>query len=414
MDFGMLPPEINSARMYTGPGSGPMLAAAAAWDGLAEQLHATATSYESVLSGLAAEWQGPSSTQMAAAAAPYRAWLGATAVQAEDAAMQAKAATAAYETAFAATVPPPMIAANRSQLIALVTTNFFGQNTPAIMATETAYTEMWAQDTAAMYGYAGASASASDITPFSQPPQTTNPAGTAGHAASLAHSSGTATSAPAQALPHVMSAGPQSLQSLAAPSASAAQAGSDPSLASALNQFAIGELSPLALIEFGINPQLLGVQNYLLPQGAVNITEATQQAFAPGGGGLLQLEFGSTAPAASASGSPLAGVSAGFGRAALAGGLSVPQGWVSTSPAIKTVAAAPLAQSGPATAGASAAPTAQPPANLLNNAAMSGLAGRAMADNDDTAARPGGTVNTAAIGKATTTSNIFVIPEPED
>jgi PPE-repeat protein len=38
MDFGMLPPEINSARMYTGPGVGPMLAAAAAWDGLAAQL----------------------------------------------------------------------------------------------------------------------------------------------------------------------------------------------------------------------------------------------------------------------------------------------------------------------------------------------------------------------------------------
>ncbi|AWK54801.1 MULTISPECIES: PPE domain-containing protein, partial [Mycobacterium tuberculosis complex] len=26
MDFGALPPEINSGRMYCGPGSGPMLA----------------------------------------------------------------------------------------------------------------------------------------------------------------------------------------------------------------------------------------------------------------------------------------------------------------------------------------------------------------------------------------------------
>ena len=25
MDFGIYPPEINSGRMYTGPGSGPML-----------------------------------------------------------------------------------------------------------------------------------------------------------------------------------------------------------------------------------------------------------------------------------------------------------------------------------------------------------------------------------------------------
>ena len=35
MDFGALPPEINSGRMYTGPGCGSTLAAAAAWDGLA-------------------------------------------------------------------------------------------------------------------------------------------------------------------------------------------------------------------------------------------------------------------------------------------------------------------------------------------------------------------------------------------
>ncbi|EUA27902.1 PPE family protein [Mycobacterium xenopi 4042] len=51
MDFGILPPEINSGRMYAGPGPGPMLAAAAAWDGLAANLYSTATSYHSVVSG---------------------------------------------------------------------------------------------------------------------------------------------------------------------------------------------------------------------------------------------------------------------------------------------------------------------------------------------------------------------------
>ncbi|EID16323.1 PPE family protein [Mycobacterium xenopi RIVM700367] len=73
MDFGALPPEINSGRMYAGPGSGPMLAAAAAWDGLATALHTTAASYQAVVSELTtASWRGPASVSMAAAAAASR------------------------------------------------------------------------------------------------------------------------------------------------------------------------------------------------------------------------------------------------------------------------------------------------------------------------------------------------------
>ncbi len=162
MDFGALPPEINSSRMYAGPGSGPLLTAAVAWDGLAPDLYSTAASYRAVISALTSDvWSGPSSTSMAAAAATYTAWLNGTAGQAEDAAMHARLAAAAYETAFVLTVPPPEIAANRSLLAALVATNFLGQNTPAITATEAQYAEMWAQDAAAMYGYAASSASAS-------------------------------------------------------------------------------------------------------------------------------------------------------------------------------------------------------------------------------------------------------------
>ena len=46
-----------------------------------------------------------------------------------------------------------------------------GQNTPAIAATEAQYAEMWAQDAAAMYGYAGSSAAASQLTSFIRPEQ---------------------------------------------------------------------------------------------------------------------------------------------------------------------------------------------------------------------------------------------------
>jgi PPE-repeat protein len=103
---------------------------------------------------------------MAAAAAPQIAWLSSTAGQADQAASQAVAAAGAYEAAFAATVPPPEIAANRALLMSLLATNFLGQNTPAIAATEAQYGEMWAQDATAMYGYSGSSAQAATLPPF--------------------------------------------------------------------------------------------------------------------------------------------------------------------------------------------------------------------------------------------------------
>ena len=96
MDFGFLPPEINSARMYSGPGSVPLLAAAGSWDSLAAELDITAESYESVLSGLTSlHWRGPASAAMAATAAPYMGWLHITAEQTKQTAMQARAAAAA-------------------------------------------------------------------------------------------------------------------------------------------------------------------------------------------------------------------------------------------------------------------------------------------------------------------------------
>ena len=222
MDYGGLPPEINSARMYAGPGSGPMLAAASAWDGLATELQSTASSYGAVISELTAEsWVGPSSTAMEAAATPYVAWLNAAAGGAEQTAAQARAAASAYQVALTAMVPLPEIAANRTQLAALTATNVFGQNTPAIATTEAQYGEMWAQDATAMYGYAGSSAAATSVTPFTAPPSTTNPAGAAGQAAAVTQASGTATGNGVQsALSQLSSTITSTLQNLASPAAS--------------------------------------------------------------------------------------------------------------------------------------------------------------------------------------------------
>src|SRR5271156_4648664 len=75
IDFGALPPEINSGRMYAGPGAGSMLAAAAGWDGLSAELQSAASFYRSAISVLTGgPWLGPSATAMAAAATPYMAW----------------------------------------------------------------------------------------------------------------------------------------------------------------------------------------------------------------------------------------------------------------------------------------------------------------------------------------------------
>ncbi len=186
----MFPPEINSARMYAGPGAEPMLTAAAAWDELGASLYSTASSYESEVTGLAAGWRGSSSESMTSAVAPYLAWMTATAAQAEFVAAKAKMVAGAYEEAFAQTVPPAVIAANRALLLELITTNFFGQNTPAIAVTETHYAEMWVQDAQAMYNYAATLAGASTPTPFSPPTPTTNPSGPAAQLAALAQAVG--------------------------------------------------------------------------------------------------------------------------------------------------------------------------------------------------------------------------------
>src|ERR1700730_2739843 len=173
MDFGALPPEINSGRMYSGPGSAPIRAASAAWNLLAAELESAATQYQSTIDVLDDEWLGPTSATMVAAVDPYITWMSTTSAQAEQTAAQASAAASAYEAAYAMTVPPLEVAANRTQLAMLVATNVIGQNTPAIAANEAMYGEMWAQDAAAMYGYAGASAAAATLSPLSPPAQNT-------------------------------------------------------------------------------------------------------------------------------------------------------------------------------------------------------------------------------------------------
>ncbi|MBV8182305.1 MAG: PPE family protein, partial [Mycobacterium sp.] len=331
MDFGALPPEINSSRMYSGPGCGSMLAAAAAWDRLADDLHSTAGSYQSVIWDLiGAAWLGPSSASMAAAVAPYIEWMTTTAALCEETATNARAAAAAYEAAFAMTVPPPMVAANRTLLMSLIATNFLGQNTPAIAATEADYGEMWAQDAGAMYEYPGASAAASPLPSFTSPPPTTNPAGVAGQVAAVAHASATSAGTGTQTImstgSQLLSAVPNALQGLALPLPAAAT--SLPSFSQLLSL-----LSPVNLAVASAGTAItstgtagsyagLGYAVHYDPDGASRMDAILERLEAvPGGSGTGTLTSLGSADLGTGSGAAPV-LSAGLGRASPIGALS--------------------------------------------------------------------------------------------
>jgi PPE-repeat protein len=402
MDFASLPPEINSARMYAGPGSRPMLAAAATWDGLAAELQSTASSYQSAIAELiAGPWLGPSSASMAAAAALYVAWLRSTAAQAEQTANQAAAAAAAYETAFAETVPPPVVAANRSLLMALLATNFFGQNTPAIATTETQYAEMWAQDAGAMYGYASASTSATSLTAFIPPPSSTNSGGQAGQATAVAQAS----AAPAgsaqgivSSVQQTFSAVPNALSSLATPAQALSPLdlvnllGSlsgifvDPELSSA------GLASSLVALPYDVIGALTGFHTDEIVSGWAGV-----QSW-PGWAPVPPSPF----PVITNLGSP---VSAGMGEANMIGRMSVPTAWAAAAPEIR-----PLAVALPAASVAAAEASGGSAGSVFSQMALAGMAGRAMAGTTGT----GAAGHRERIGAATRKPTEPPQPEPPE
>ena len=379
-EFAAFPPEINSGLMYVGPGAGPMIAVGAAWDALADELYLAAAAYGSVVSDLASSWLGPSSVSMAAAAATYVSWISATAVQAQETAAQAMAAVAAYEAAFGMTVPPPEIAANRALLLALVATNFFGQNTPAIMATEALYVEMWAQDAAAMDGYAGAASAASALTPFTTPLPTTNPSGLAGMATAVTQAAGTSAGTGAQTVSPLSSAAlPGALQGVASTMSSSSSTSPLSSLTTLTSSTAVtsetsvvsGAASSASMFTSGAS--LLGSAGPLM-NAFGPATGTFAQSFQISGS-AMSTGVGSGAGALSSPGIGGTAVTATAGRAASLGALSVPQGWTSAAPAFSHVASA-LPAGGPRVASPDvpanpSSPMGVPPANSAQRGGVS-------------------------------------------
>jgi PPE-repeat protein len=365
-DFGAFPPEVNSAKMYTGPGSTSMLSAAAAWNGLASELRSQAANYSSIISNLIGEsWQGQASTAMAAAVAPYTAWMNTTANQAEETAGQATAAAAAYEAAYGMTVPPPVIAANRTQLASLVATNVLGQNAPAIAATETHYGQMWAQDAGAMYGYAAQSSAAAKVPSFTTAPQTTAPGALAGQAAATSQSASTSTQA---TLSQLTSAIPNTLQSMTSPATSTSSTSALSELQGLLGGGSSGN-SQLDSFWSAWGPNA-NIWNTLTSSGAINPLQAAQivtsagflspgtMAGSQGMSGLSPLGMAAglgsgTSGMSGAAGLGAAGssMSAGVGQAGSIGSLSVPPSWTAAAPSAAT----------PTAPGLGSTPLAAPP-----------------------------------------------------
>jgi len=355
LDFAALPPEINSALMYTGAGSGPLMAAGTAWSNLAAELSTTATQHESIITNLTTEqWTGAGSAAAAAAAQPYIAWLTTTAAAAEQAASQAMAAAAGYEAAFAATVPPPVIAANRAQLAALVATNFLGINTPAILATEAQYAEMWVQDAITMYTYAASAAASSALQPLTPASPTTNPAGSATQAAAVSTAVASAqTNSAANSLASTLSSLPAAFGSQSfGTEIWAAFSAAFPSAANLLNQTdgLFGTLFNFNFVQqigvtaaWFVGNTIPTAVSYIHTAAVASVPAAAAAATGDVAGAAAGAESlaGATMPAG------LGGaMTAGLGEASLVGGMSVPASWSSAAPATLASSTAPLEGSG--------------------------------------------------------------------
>jgi PPE-repeat protein len=340
LDFGLLPPEITSARMYSGPGSEPTMVAASAWDTLAAELDSFTRGYSSVIAVLQDEsWAGPASQAMAAAAAPYAQWAATTAVRAEHAAGQARAAAAAFETAHAAVAPPAAVAANRTLLADLIATNILGHNTARIAATEAAYDAMWVQDALAMHGYATSASSATKLAPFTGPPPTTNPAAASAAPAAAAASQVHALSQFLSTVPQLLSGAPSS--GTLAPSGIPIPN----SLLTGLSNF--GTLYGPFETYFMTMIRNVGTVGDFLPLAVMRIFTDGALFSSPGGPPGITL-YGATSPTAAGAASPTgvlataaestagAGVNravlASVGEATAVGQLSAPAAWAHATP----------------------------------------------------------------------------------
>ncbi|MGB6149719.1 MAG: PPE domain-containing protein, partial [Mycolicibacter algericus] len=263
-----------------------------------------------------------------------------------------------------------------------------GQNAPAIAANQAEYGAMWAQDTGAMYSYASASAAATTLTPFSRPPQNTNPTGEATQANAVAQSSGSAAGTSAQSI----------IDQILNFNLAETQIGKD---FLALN----GSFSGMQAVIGGLGYTASGSMFTIVPGVNAAITASSAMTSAMSAAGVVPVSAVTTLPEIGSAGATLAGSSsagaggqalAGLGRAGSVGGLTVPPSW-----------------------GAAASPLAAASSNNIRLAAAaaptSGMAGMAAAPGGFMGGMPtlAGAVNAPRSGDSSSRfgSRLKVLPE---